>query len=360
MVGLQGSGKTTTTAKLAKFLKDRKQKNVMVASCDIYRPAAIKQLQMLSESLGISFFPSTENETPIEIAQCALKQAKQKVCDVLILDTAGRLHIDSQMMDEIKDLHQKMQPTETLFIVDSMTGQDAAKMAKVFNDSLALTGVVLTKADGDARGGAALSICEITNKPIKFIGTGEKTDALEPFYPNRIASRILGMGDVLSLIEEVEHKVDQKKARILASKLKKGKNFNLEDFKMQLQQMRKMGGIGSMLDKLPGKGMAANLQEKVNDKMFLQMEAITNSMTLGELKKPEIIKSSRKLRIAKGSGTQVQDVNRLLKQFMQMQKIMKKVGGGKGKMSKMLGAMGNMKNIQDMMSFSNKKGGKFF
>ncbi|GGF97257.1 MULTISPECIES: signal recognition particle protein [Cysteiniphilum] len=362
MAGLQGSGKTTTTAKLAKFLKERQNKKVMVVSADVYRPAAIKQLQTLAESLDISFCPSSADEKPIDIAQRALQLAKQQVCDVLILDTAGRLHIDNEMMDEVKALHHAMKPTETLFVVDSMTGQDAANTAKAFNDALPLTGVVLTKADGDARGGAALSIREITGKPIKFIGMGEKTDALEPFHPDRIASRILGMGDVLSLIEEVEHKVDQKEAKELATKLKKGKSFTLEDFKSQLQQMKKMGGVGSMLDKLPGMGnMSANLQDKVNDKMFVQMEAIINSMTPFERRKPEFIKSSRKLRIAKGSGTQVQDINRLLKQFTQMQKMMKKISG-KGGMGKMMGAMRQMKQMKNMpgMMPPGGKGGKLF
>ncbi|WP_440615781.1 signal recognition particle protein [Cysteiniphilum sp. 6C5] len=362
MAGLQGSGKTTTTAKLAKFLKERQNKKVMVVSADVYRPAAIKQLQTLAESLDISFCPSSADEKPIDIAERALQLAKQQVCDVLILDTAGRLHIDSQMMDEVKALHHAMKPTETLFVVDSMTGQDAANTAKAFNDALPLTGVVLTKADGDARGGAALSIREITGKPIKFIGMGEKADALEPFHPDRIASRILGMGDVLSLIEEVEHKVDQKEAKALTTKLKKGKSFTLEDFKSQLQQMKKMGGVGSMLDKLPGMGnMSANLQDKVNDKMFVQMEAIINSMTPFERHKPEFIKSSRKLRIAKGSGTQVQDINRLLKQFTQMQKMMKKISG-KGGMGKMMGTMRQMKQMKNMQGMMppGGKGGKLF
>ncbi|WP_100551154.1 signal recognition particle protein [Caedibacter taeniospiralis] len=360
MAGLQGSGKTTTTAKLAKFLKERQNKKVMVVSVDVYRPAAIKQLQTLAESLNINFCPSSSDEKPLDIAKKAMQQAKQQVCDVLILDTAGRLHIDDQMMDEVKALHEAVKPTETLFVVDSMTGQDAANTAKAFNDALPLTGVILTKADGDARGGAALSIREITGKPIKFIGIGEKTDAVEPFHPDRIASRILGMGDVLSLIEEVEQKVDKAEAKELVTKLKKGKSFTLEDFKNQLQQMKKMGGIGSMLDKLPGMGnMGANIQGKVNDKMFVQMEAIINSMTPLERRKPELIKSSRKLRIAKGSGTQVQDINRLLMQFTQMQKMMKKMSmGGIGKMMGTMRHMTQMKNVQGMIPPG--KGGKFF
>ncbi len=358
--GLQGSGKTTTTAKLAKFLKERHNKKVMVVSADVYRPAAIKQLQTLAESLNIHFCPSSVQEHPLEIANKALQQAKQQVCDVLIVDTAGRLHIDDEMMDEIKALYQAINPTETLFVVDSMTGQDAAKTARAFNEALTLTGIILTKTDGDARGGAALSIREITGKPIKFIGMGEKTDALEPFHPDRIASRILGMGDVLSLIEEVEQKVDKKEAKELVNKLKKGKSFTLEDFKVQLQQMKKVGGIGSMLDKLPGMGsVTASIQGKINDKSFIQMEAIINSMTALERRKPELIKSSRKLRIANGSGTQVQDVNRLLKQFIDMQKIMKKVSE-KGGLGKVLGTMRSMKNIQNVQQILPPgKGGKF-
>ena len=359
MAGLQGSGKTTTTAKLAKFLKERHNKKVMVVSADVYRPAAIKQLETLANTLDIAFCSSSVNDKPLDIAKHALQQAKQQVCDVLILDTAGRLHIDGEMMEEVKALHQATQPTETLFVVDSMTGQDAANTAKAFNDALALTGIVLTKADGDARGGAALSIREITGKPIKFLGVGEKTDALEPFHPERIASRILGMGDVLTLIEEVEQKVDKTKAKQLVKKIKKGKSFTLEDFKSQLGQMKTMGGVGSLLDKLPGTGAISDkLQGQVNDKMFVQMEAIINSMTPFERKKPEFIKASRKQRIADGSGTKVQDVNRLLKQFTQMQKMMKKMSG-KGGMGKMMGAMRNMKQMQGMMPPGGKGGFPF-
>ncbi len=364
MAGLQGSGKTTSTAKLAKFLKDRENKKVMVVSTDIYRPAAIKQLETLANALEVEYHPSTNQQKPLDIANEAIIAAKQKVCDVLIIDTAGRLHIDDEMMDEVKTLHQHTAPTETLFVVDSMTGQDAANTAKAFNDALELTGVILTKADGDARGGAALSIREITGKPIKFIGVGEKAEALEAFHPERIASRILGMGDVLSLIEEVEQKVDKTKADKLVKKIKKGKSFTLDDFKEQLQQMKKMGGVGSMLEKLPGAGnMAQNLQDKVNDKMFIQMEAIINSMTPFERRKPEFVKSSRKQRIARGSGTQVQDVNRLLKQFTQMQKMMKKMSG-KGGLGKMMGAMRGMKQMKQMQGMMppggmGKKGGKF-
>ncbi len=340
MAGLQGSGKTTTTAKLAKLLKEKENKKVMVASVDVYRPAAIEQLKTLARDIEVEFFPSTADQNPIKIAKAAVEQAKRDVVDVLIVDTAGRLHVDDEMMSEIKALHKAVNPVETLFIVDSMTGQDAANTAKSFDEALPLTGVILTKADGDARGGAALSIRQITGKPIKFIGVGEKTDALEAFYPDRMASRILGMGDILSLIEEVEQKVDRQKADKMVKKLKKGKGFDLEDFKDQLQQMKKMGGVSGMMDKLPGMGnVADNVKDKVNDGMFVRMEAIINSMTKLERRKPDLIKGSRKKRIATGSGTEVQDVNRMLKQFMQMQKMMKKMKG-KGGMAKMMSAMG--------------------
>ena len=347
MAGLQGSGKTTSTAKLAKFLKLKEQKKVMVVSADVYRPASIKQLETLAIGLDIEFCPSNTEQTPIEIAQNALALAKKSLCDVLIIDTAGRLHIDDAMMQEVRQLHQMTQPTETLFVVDSMTGQDAANTAKAFNDALDLTGVILTKTDGDARGGAALSIREITGKAIKFIGTGEKTDALEPFHPERIASRILGMGDVLTLIEEVEQKVDKAKASKFIKKVKKGKSFTLDDFKEQLQQMKKLGGVGAMLEKLPGGRLPDNLQDKMKDTTFIQMEAIINSMTPFERRKPEFVKASRKKRIAQGSGTEVQDINRLLKQFMQMQKMMKKMRG-KGGMGKMLQMMPQMKQMKGM------------
>jgi len=307
---------------------------------DVYRPAAIEQLKTLARDIEVEFFPSTADQNPIKIAKAAVEQAKRDVVDVLIVDTAGRLHVDDEMMSEIKALHKAVNPVETLFIVDSMTGQDAANTAKSFDEALPLTGVILTKADGDARGGAALSIRQITGKPIKFIGVGEKTDALEAFYPDRMASRILGMGDILSLIEEVEQKVDRQKADKMVKKLKKGKGFDLEDFKDQLQQMKKMGGVSGMMDKLPGMGnVADNVKDKVNDGMFVRMEAIINSMTKLERRKPDLIKGSRKKRIATGSGTEVQDVNRMLKQFMQMQKMMKKMKG-KGGMAKMMSAMG--------------------
>jgi len=336
MAGLQGSGKTTSTGKLARYLMEREKKKVAVVSADVYRPAAIKQLETVAAEVGAQFIPSSPDQKPIDIARAALKQAKTGYADVLIIDTAGRLHVDEEMMAEIKQLHAELAPTETLFVVDSMTGQDAANTAKAFNDALPLTGVILTKTDGDARGGAALSVRQITGKPIKFLGVGEKTSALEAFHPDRVASRILGMGDVLSLIEEAEQKVDRDKAEKLARKLKKGKGFDLEDFRDQLQQMKNMGGIAGLLDKLPGMaGLPANLKEQVNDREFGKVEAIIGSMTPHERQHPDIIKGSRKRRIATGSGTQVQDVNRLLKQFTQMQKMMKKVSkGGLGKLMK--------------------------
>jgi signal recognition particle subunit SRP54 len=344
MAGLQGAGKTTTVGKLAKYLKEREKKSVLVVSADVYRPAAIKQLEMLAQDVGAEFFPSDISQKPAVIANDAIAHAKKKFFDVVIVDTAGRLHVDDEMMGEIKELHGNINPVETLFVVDAMTGQDAANTAKAFNDALPLTGVVLTKADGDARGGAALSIRHITGKPIKFIGMGEKTDALEPFHPERIASRILGMGDVLSLIEEVERKVDKQKAEKLAKKVMKGKGFTLEDFREQLVQMRNMGGMMSMMDKMPGMGnMSAQMKGQVNDKQFIQMEVIISSMTAAERERPEIIKGSRKRRIADGSGTKIQDVNRLLKQFTQMQKMMKKMGGGG--MAKMMRAAQGMKGM---------------
>jgi signal recognition particle subunit SRP54 len=342
MAGLQGAGKTTTVGKLAALLKQREKKKVLVVSVDVYRPAAIKQLETLAAEVGVEFFPSSEDQRPIDIANAAIDFARKHFFDVLLMDTAGRLHVDGEMMGEIQALHKAVNPIETLFVVDAMTGQDAANTAKAFNDALPLTGVVLTKADGDARGGAALSVRHITGKPIKFIGMGEKLDALEAFHPERIASRILGMGDVLSLIEEVERKVDKDKAQKLAKKVQKGKGFDLQDFKEQLEQMRNMGGMMSMMDKMPGMGnMTAQIKDKANDKSFVQMESIINSMTLGERTRPEVIRGGRKRRIAAGSGTQIQDVNRLLKQFTQMQKMMKKMSGGG--MKKM------MRNMQGMM-----------
>ncbi|OQW93777.1 MAG: signal recognition particle protein [Beggiatoa sp. IS2] len=327
MAGLQGSGKTTTVGKLARWLIERKEKSVMVVSCDVYRPAAIKQLETLATEVGAQFFPSQITQKPVDIAKEALSHAKKQFIDVLIIDTAGRLHIDQQMMTEIAQLHKAVQPVETLFIVDSMTGQDAANTAKVFNDTLPLTGVILTKVDGDARGGAALSVRHITGKPIKFIGMGEKSTALEPFYPERIASRIIGQGDVLSLIEEAERTVDKEKADKLVQKLKKGKSFDLEDFRTQLIQMRNMGGISNVMEKMPGMNdLSEQAKAQINDKDIRRLEGIINSMTPQERRIPNIIKGSRKRRIAQGSGTQIQDVNRLLKQFGQMQKWMKQMG----------------------------------
>ena len=342
MAGLQGAGKTTSVAKLAKFLKERMKKKVLVVSADVYRPAAIKQLETLAQDIGVEFFPSDTTQKPLAIAEAAINHARKQFFDVLIVDTAGRLHVDSEMMAEIKELHQSIKPIETLFVVDAMTGQDAANTAKAFSEALPLTGVILTKADGDARGGAALSVRQITGKPIKFIGIGEKTDALEPFYPDRIASRILGMGDVLSLIEEMERNVDKEKAAKLAQKMQKGKGFDLDVFREQLAQMRNMGGMMGMLDKLPGvSGLSEDVKGKLDDKLTHRMEAIISSMTPAERRNPEIIKGSRKRRIAAGSGMQIQDVNRLLKQFDQMQRMMKKISG-KGGMRKLMSGMKNM------------------
>jgi signal recognition particle subunit SRP54 len=341
MAGLQGAGKTTSVGKLAALLKQREKKKVLVVSVDVYRPAAIKQLETLATEVDVEFFPSSDDQKPIDIANAAIDFARKHFFDVLLVDTAGRLHVDGEMMGEIQALHKAINPIETLFVVDAMTGQDAANTAKAFNDALPLTGVILTKADGDARGGAALSVRHITGKPIKFIGMGEKLDALEAFHPERIASRILGMGDVLTLIEEVERKVDKDKAQKLAKKVQKGKGFDLQDFKEQLEQMRNMGGMMSMMDKMPGMGnMTAQIKEKANDKSFVQMESIINSMTPGERTRPDVIKGGRKRRIAAGSGTQIQDVNRLLKQFTQMQKMMKKMSGGG--MKKMMRGMQGM------------------
>ncbi len=326
MAGLQGSGKTTTVAKLARWLIERKKKTVMMVSCDVYRPAAIKQLETLATEVGAQFFPSETNQQPVDIATAAISQARKQFTQVLLIDTAGRLHVDEHMMNEIKKLHSATQPTETLFVVDSMTGQDAANTAKAFNDALPLTGVILTKADGDARGGAALSVRYITGKPIKFIGVGEKSHALEPFYPDRIASRIIGQGDVLSLIEEAERTVDKEQADKLVGKLKKGQGFDLEDFRVQLVQMRNMGGVANLMEKMPGMEQVPDkAKAQINDKEMRRLEAIINSMTPHERRFPGIVKGSRKRRIAQGSGTQIQDVNRLLKQFTQMQKMVKQM-----------------------------------
>ncbi len=341
LAGLQGSGKTTTTAKLAHWLKTRKNKSVLVTSADIYRPAAIEQLKTLAEQIDVDYYPSDISQSPVAIAKGAIQQAKSQFIDVVLIDTAGRLHIDQEMMAEISDIHKAINPIETLFIVDSMTGQDAANTAKAFNDALPLTGIILTKVDGDARGGAALSIRHITGKPIKFVGVGEKIDALDAFYPDRMASRILGMGDILSLVEEVQRKVDHKEAKKLAKKLKKGgKEFDLDDFLTQLQQMRNMGGLSSILSKFPGAAIPQAAQGMVNDKLFKQMEAIINSMTRKERRHVELIGGSRKRRIAAGSGTQVQDINRMLKQFIQMQKMMKKLKGNNlARMMRQLGSL---------------------
>ncbi len=339
MAGLQGAGKTTTTGKLAKHLKEREGKKVMVVSADVYRPAAIEQLQTVAEQVGVDWHPSSVIDDPVTIGMTALQAAKKGYYDVLIVDTAGRLAVDEAMMKEIKSLQNSINPTETLFVVDAMTGQDAANTAKAFSDALELTGVVLTKIDGDARGGAALSVKTITGKPIKFQGVGEKMEALEPFHPDRVASSILGMGDVLSLVEEVERKIDKKKAEKLAKKVTSGNKFTLEDFQEQLMQMQNMGGMASMLDKLPGmSGLPDAVKDQVNDKTTARMLAVINSMTNKEKRYPQLIKGSRKRRIANGSGTTIQDVSKLLKQYSQMQKMMRKFKG-KG-MMKMMQKMG--------------------
>ncbi|MGB7934012.1 MAG: signal recognition particle protein [Gammaproteobacteria bacterium] len=334
MAGLQGSGKTTSSAKLALWLRERARKTVLLASCDIYRPAAIDQLKTLAGQVESHFFPSYPDQDPVAIAREAVSLARKQHIDVVIIDTAGRLHIDADMMSEIRRLHETLQPVETLFVVDSMTGQDAAVTARTFNEALPLTGVILTKTDGDARGGAALSIRAITGKPIKFLGVGEKIAALEPFHPERLASRILGMGDVLSLVEEAERKVDKEKVARLAGKLSKGKRFDMDDFREQLEQMLNMGGLTGLMDKLPGMGqLPQNAKAMVNDREIHRMVAIINSMTRQERSFPDVIKGSRRRRIAIGSGTQVQDVNRLLKQYLQMRKMMSKMSrGGMGKM----------------------------
>ena len=341
VAGLQGSGKTTTTGKLAHLLINDHNKKVMVVSCDVYRPAAIDQLGILAGQVGARCAASDPTQKPVEIAQAAVDLARRQFMDVLLVDTAGRLHIDEQMMQEIRAIHAAINPHETLFVVDSMTGQDAANSAQAFNEALPLTGVVLTKTDGDARGGAALSVRQITGTPIKFIGSGEKIDALQPFHPERIASRILGMGDVLSLVEEVQRTVDQEKAEKLARKIKRGKGFSLGDFRSQLEQMQSMGGIGGLMDKLPGMNeVPDHVRHKVGDRQTRYMIAMIDSMTQRERRFPDLIRGSRKKRIAGGSGTSIQDINRMLKQFGQMQRMMKKFGkGGMGKMMRKLGQM---------------------
>jgi len=328
MAGLQGSGKTTTTGKLARVLLGQKKK-VLLVSCDVYRPAAIEQLATVAAQAGVDVFPSAAGEAPLEIARRALEHAKTRYYDVLIVDTAGRLAIDEAMMQEIAALHGQLRPVETLFVVDAMQGQDAVNVARAFGERLPLTGVILTKLDGDARGGAALSVRHVTGKPIKFAGTGEKLEALEPFHPERMASRVLGMGDIVSLVEEAHQKVDLEEAQRVAEKIRKGKGFDLEDFKQQIQQMNRMGGIASMLDKLPaqlaGQVNPAQLQD---GRQLRRVEGVINSMTPQERANPDLIKASRKRRIAAGAGVPVQEVNRLLNQFEQMQKMMKMMKGG--------------------------------
>ncbi|GAB2521080.1 signal recognition particle protein [Lysobacter humi (ex Lee et al. 2017)] len=343
MAGLQGAGKTTTVGKLAKHLKERRKKKVMVVSADVYRPAAIEQLRQLAQQIDVIFFPSDASQKPEAIVRAAIDDARRSYVDVLIVDTAGRLAIDEAMMAEIKVLHGAVSPTETLFVVDSMTGQDAAVTAKAFAEALPLTGVVLTKTDGDARGGAALSVRYITGKPIKFIGTSEKPDGLDVFHPDRIASRILDMGDVLSLVEQVEQQVDKDKAAKLAEKVVKGKKFDLNDMKDQLEQMQNMGGLSGLMDKLPGIGkLPDEVKNQVTGKEVPRMIAIINSMTKKERRNPALLNGSRRARIAKGAGLAPSDVNKLMKQYQQMEKMMSKLAGGgmKGLMRGMKGMMG--------------------
>jgi signal recognition particle subunit SRP54 len=338
MAGLQGSGKTTTCGKLAKLLKEQQKKKVLLVSCDVYRPAAIEQLRTLASQVGVDFFASEAGQKPNDIAANALDYGRKHFLDVIIVDTAGRLSVDEAMMNEIRALHATLHPTETLFVVDAMQGQDAVNVAKAFGDALPLTGVVLTKLDGDARGGAALSVRYVTQKPIKFAGVGEKLSALEAFHPERMASRILGMGDVLSLVEQAKQGIDEQEAKKLSDKLKKGRDFDLDDFKAQIVQMRKMGGLSSLMDKLPAQfANAAAAAPGVDDKAIRRIEGIINSMTALERRKPDVIKASRKRRIALGAGVQVQEVNRLLKQFEDMQKMMKTLA--KGGLAKMMRGM---------------------
>jgi len=337
LAGLQGSGKTTTAAKLAKMLVTERKKKPLLVSCDVYRPAAIEQLRTLAGQIGVDFFPSATGQKPMAIALAALDHARKHYHDVLLVDTAGRLAIDVTMMQEITDLHAALKPVETLFVVDSMQGQDSVKVAKAFGDALPLTGIVLTKLDGDARGGAALSVRQVTGKPIKFAGVSEKPDGLELFHPGRMASRILGMGDVLSLVEEARKTVDLDEAQKFAEKLKKGKGFDLEDFRQQIGQMRKMGGISSMIDKLPAQFAQAAQSSQMDEKQLRRVEGIINSMTPAERMRPEILKASRKRRIAAGAGVPVQEVNRLLNQFEQMREMMKRIQ--KGGLAKMMRGM---------------------
>ncbi len=334
LAGLQGSGKTTTAAKIARRLRDDARKKVLLASCDVYRPAAMDQLESLAKQLGIDCFAAARNDEPVAIARAALDWARKHYHDVLILDTAGRLAIDEPMMREIADLHRAVSPVETLFVVDAMQGQDAVNTARAFADALPLTGVVLTKLDGDARGGAALSVRQVTGAPIKFVGVAEKLDGLEVFHPERMASRILGMGDVLTLIEEAHKQVDVEQAKVFARKVKSGKGFDLDDFRDQIGQMRKMGGMQGLLDKLPGELARAAQTSQVDERAIGRLEAIISSMTPAERARPELLKASRKRRVARGAGVSVQEVNRLLNQFEQAQKMMKIVA--KGGMQKML------------------------
>jgi signal recognition particle subunit SRP54 len=340
MAGLQGAGKTTTCGKLAKLLREQIKKKVLMVSCDVYRPAAIEQLRTLAQQLEIDFFTSDTSQKPVDIALAAHDYARKHHHDILIVDTAGRLAVDAAMMEEIQQLHAALNPIETLFVVDAMTGQDAVNTAKAFGEALPLTGIILTKLDGDARGGAALSVRHITGKPIKFVGVSEKMTGLEAFHPERMASRVLGMGDVLSLIEEAHRGVDQAEAEKLAKKVQKGQGFDLNDFKMQIVQMRKMGGMSAMMDKLPAQFAQVAAGSKVDDKAINRLEGIINSMTPAERTKPEIIKASRKRRIAAGAGVQVMHVNQLLNQFEQSQKMMKMFS--KGGMAKMMRGMKGM------------------
>ena len=348
MAGLQGAGKTTTVGKLARLLKNEQKKKVLVVSADVYRPAAIEQLRLLAEQVGIDFFPSDSNQNPVEIATAAIDYAKKHFYDVLMVDTAGRLAIDEEMMNEIKALHAAVNPVETLFVVDAMLGQDAVNTAQAFNEALPLTGVILTKMDGDSRGGAALSVRHVTGNPIKFIGIGEKITGLEPFYPDRIASRILGMGDVLSLIEDVQKGIDEEAAAKMAKKLQKGKGFDLNDFKEQIQQMRNMGGLESLMSKMPGElgQISKQIPEGTAEKAMGKVEAIINSMTPKERANPALLKASRKRRIAAGAGTSVEEVNKMLKQFEQSQQVMKMFSGkGLGKLMRMAKGMKGMKGM---------------
>ncbi|HEX7043991.1 MAG TPA: signal recognition particle protein [Burkholderiales bacterium] len=343
LAGLQGAGKTTTAAKLARRLRTREGKSVLLASTDVYRPAAIEQLRKLAQQVQVEFYDASAQQQPREIARGAFDAARKRLFDVLVVDTAGRLHVDEEMMAEVKALHAVLQPIETLFVVDSMAGQDAVNAAQAFNAALPLTGVILTKADGDARGGAALSVRQVTGKPIKFLGVGEGADALEPFHPERVASRILGMGDVLSLVEEAQRSVDQTKVEQITRKLKKGKGLDLEDFRDQLLQMQRMGGVASLLEKLPGVDqLPAAARAQANDDQLKRIVAIINSMTPEERRRPEIIRGSRKRRIAAGSGTQVQDVNRLLKQFGEMERMMKQLRKSGGMQRLLAGLRGRM------------------